>query len=90
MRIQVVGLGALLSASNFVKCQRSELDQRMDRRQICNKLTIVHFGTWAGRCSLDKSLNFAACLKSFVIRLVEIDTYTQNKSFTHMPLNKSC
>lgn len=65
MRIQVVGWGAPLSASNVLKCQRSELDQRMDGRQICNKLRIVHFGTWAGRCSLDKSLNFTACLKTF-------------------------
>lgn len=64
-RVQVVGLGASLSASNVVKCQRSELDQRMDRRQICNKIRIVHFGTWAGRCSLDKSLNLAVCLKIF-------------------------
>lgn len=64
-RMQVVGLGARLSASNVVKCQTSELDQRMDRRQICNKTRIVHFGTQAGRCSLDKSLNLAVCLKIF-------------------------
>lgn len=43
--MQVGGLGAPLSASNDVRCQRSELDQRLGRRQICNKLRIVHSGT---------------------------------------------
>lgn len=60
--MQLVGLRAPLSASNFVESQRSKLDQSMDKRQICNKIRIVHFGMWAGQCSLSKSLNFALCL----------------------------
>jgi hypothetical protein len=63
--MQTVELGAPLSASNVVMYQRTELDQRRGRRQICNKLRIVHSGTWAGRCSLDMSLNLAVCLKIF-------------------------
>lgn len=42
--MQVVGLNVPLSISNFVKYENSKLDQRMDTRQINNKVKLCTLG----------------------------------------------